>query len=92
MIIKSATRLAFAAVCLTAIATLSAARAARLLAPTRLLWRPTRRLWLWPPTRPLRPSAGCLWPSTGDLCPAEPVCPAVGWNPSDTQWPADQPG
>ena len=92
MIIKSATRLAFAAVCLTAIATLSAARTARLLAPTRHLWRPTRRLWLWRPTGPLWLSAGYLWSSTGSLCPAQPVWPAAGWTRGDNQRPADQPG
>jgi hypothetical protein len=93
MIIKSAAGWAFAAVCLTAIATFSGAHAQMGPRTRKLLgctWAP---LWLRtrplrPPTRRLRP----LWPPTGNLCPAEPICPAIGWNPPDNQRTAGQPG
>jgi hypothetical protein len=102
MVIKSAAGRAFAAVCLTAIATFPGAHAQMSPAPGAYgpapraygpygpapgaygpLWPRTRRLRpLWPRTRRLRPTAG-------NLCPAEP---AIGWDRTDNQRTAGQPG
>jgi hypothetical protein len=92
MIIKSAAGWAFAAVCLTAIATFSGAHAQMGPAPGSY-WAPPGPPYGYapgprPPTSRLRP----LWPPTGNLCPAEPVCPTIGWNPPDNQRTAGQPG
>ena len=78
MIIKSTAGVAFAAVCLTAIATLSGAHAQ--MGGPRL-----------EATGPHRPPTAITAP-TKPLCPAEPVCPAIGWNPADNQRPTGQPG
>ena len=83
MIIKSTAGVAFAVVCLTAIATLSGAHAQMGGPPPGSYWAPPAPLWLR--ARPLRPP-------TKPLCPAEPVCPAIGWNPADNQRPTGQPG
>jgi hypothetical protein len=93
MIIKSAAGRAFAAVCLTAIATFSGAHAQMGPTPGSYGAPPGGGLWLR--TRPLRPSTRRLrplWPPTGNLCPAEPICRAIGWNEPDNQRTAGQPG
>ena len=83
MIIKSATRLAFATGCLAVITTLSVAHA---------------QMGYWPPPGPYGPAPGAYGygPPPGAYGPVPgtyaPICPAFGWNPDDNQRPADQPG
>jgi len=103
MIIKSATRSAVGAVCLTTNLTLSSAHAqmgggtapGSYWPPPGAYGRPSGPYAApgpyWPPPA-LMALPGRLWPSTGKLRPAEPVCPAAGWTSGDNQRPTDQPG
>ena len=90
MIIKSAAGKAFAGACLAAITTFAGAHAQMGPAPGSY-WGPPGAPYGYAPS-PYGPPPGAYGPPIGNLCPAEPICPTIGWTPPDNQRTAGQPG
>jgi hypothetical protein len=90
MIIKSATRLAFAAVCLTAIATLSAAHAQMGGTAPGSYWPPPGPYW--PPPSPYGPPPGAYGPAPGAYVPRSQLAPPTAGIQVITNGPQTNPG
>jgi len=86
MITKSAARLAFAAVCLTAIATLSAAHA------QMGYWPPTGAYGYGPPPSPYGPPPGAYGPAPGTYAPQSRYVPPPAGPQVITNGPQTSPG